>query len=311
MKKIKFLFTLVILAITLNVNSQTFSYDFVSGYDNWSGDFADYPITDSLLCGLEFIRTTLPAPLNTGKFSLKISGINYPDDLFMFIKRKISGLMPNTTYRLLIDIEFASNAPTNAAGVGGQPGEGVTVKVGASVVEPLKIISNGFYRMNIDKGQQKAPGVDMDTIGHVGVSDTTTVFTLINRNNATHLFTVTTDVNGEVWVCIGTDSGYESTTTLYYNLINLTFTKVSGFDNNNMLKNISIFPNPTNELIYVKIEPILIGQTYTIFDQVGRPLLSGKLISEVSKININKLPAGMYFLIIGGHEKRSFKVTKN
>lgn len=310
MKKIKLLFTLAFFAIVTNANSQTFTYDFTTGYDSWYGDFADYPVTDSLLCQLEFIRTTLPAPLNTGKFALKISGINYPDDLFMFIKRKITGLLPNTTYHLLINIEFASNAPTNVAGVGGQPGEGVTMKAGASVVEPLKIISSGFYRMNIDKDQQTTPGVDMDTIGHVGVSDTTTVFTLINRNNSIHLFTITTDTNGEVWICIGTDSGYESTTTLYYNLINLTFTTVSGLDNNNMIKNISISPNPTSELISVKTEPILIGQTYIIIDQVGRPLLSGKLTSEVSRIDINKLPTGMYFLIIGEQEKRSFKVMK-
>lgn len=223
MKKILLIFLLATFTVNSNINSQTFTYDFTTGYDNWFGDFADYPITDSVLCELEFAKTALPSPLNTSKFALKISGKNYPDDLFMFIKRKISGLMPNTTYKLLMDIEFASNTPTNAAGVGGQPGEGVIVKVGASVVEPIKFISGSFYRMNIDKGQQTAPGEDMDTIGHVGVSDTTTVFTLINRNNSTHLFTITTDSNGEVWVCIGTDSGYESTTTLYYNGITKYF----------------------------------------------------------------------------------------
>lgn len=311
MKKIKLICTLAFFTFVSHVNSQTFTYDFTTGYDSWSGDFADYPVTDSVLCQLEIIRTTLPAPLNTGKFALKISGKNHPDDLFMFIKRKISGLLPNTTYRILINIEFASNAPTNGAGVGGQPGEGVTMKAGASVVEPLKINSGVYYRMNIDKGQQTTPGHDMDTIGHVGVSDTTTVFTLINRNNSTHLFTITSDANGEVWVCIGSDSGYESTTTLYYNRITLSFTSVLGLDDFNMSKNITIYPNPTSELISVKIDPILVGLTCIIIDQVGRPVFSGKLTSEVSSININELPTGMYFLIIGGKEKQLFKVMKN
>jgi hypothetical protein len=309
-EKIKLLFTLAIFAIASNVNSQTFTYDFTTGYDGWTGDFADYPVTDSVFYKLGFNRTTLPAPLNTSKYALMITGNNHSDDLFMFIKRKISGLLPNTTYHLLINVEFASNAATNTNGVGGSPGEGVTMKAGSSVVEPLKINSDGYYIMNIDKGNQKIPGVDMDTIGHVGVSDTTTVFTLINRNNSTHLFTITTDANGEVWVCIGTDSGYEATTTLYYNLITLTFTTAMGLDDFNISKNITIYPNPTSEVISVEIDPILLGQTYTIIDQVGRPILSGKLTSKVLRININELPTGMYFFKIGGQEKQTFIVMK-
>lgn len=311
MKKIKLLFTLTIFAMSWPVYSQTFSYDFSSGNEGWSGDFADYPLTDSVLCLLEFNRTTLPSPLNTEKFALKITGKNYPDDLFMFIKRKISGLSPNTTYQLLISIEFASIAPTNIAGVGGQPGEAVIMKAGASIMEPQKIVSGSYYRMNIDKGQQTAPGVDMDTIGHVGVSDTTTVFTLINRNNSTHLFIVTTDENGEVWVCIGSDSGYESTTTLYYNQINLIFSEVVGFNEAEKSQNIILYPNPTNDWVFVKMDPIWIGEPYFIADQKGQPILSGHLQSEISAINLNGLPGGIYFLIIGNQEKRSYKLIKN
>ncbi|MBP1672215.1 MAG: hypothetical protein H6Q25_30 [Bacteroidetes bacterium] len=310
MNKIKLLFSVIIFAISLQVNSQSFSFDFTSGDEGWSGDFADYPLTDSILCELEFNRTTLPSPLNTEKFALKISGKNYPDDLFMFIKRKISGLSPSTTYQLLISVEFASIAPTNIAGVGGQPGEGVIVKTGASILEPQKIVSGSYYRMNIDKGQQTTPGVDMDTIGHVGVSDTTTVFTLINRNNATHLFTVTTDENGEVWVCIGSDSGYESTTTLFYNQINLTFSEVVGLSDYNGSQNIIVYPNPTNDWVFVKTNPILVGESYLIANQLGESIISGHLQSEISGINLNGLPSGAYFLIIGNQEKRTFKVIK-
>ena len=311
MKKNKLLLAIATIAFTTNINAQTYSYDFIGGYDGWAGDFADYPVTDSIFYELDFFRTTLPAPLDTNKYALKISGNNHSDDLFMFIKRKITGLLPNTIYQLQIGIDFASNAPTNAIGVGGPPGEGVIMKAGASIVEPLKINSGGFYVMNIDKGNQSSPGADMDTIGHVGVSDTTTVFTLINRNNATHLFTITTDTNGEVWVCIGTDSGFEATTTLYYNQITLLFTTVVGVDDFNLSKDITAYPNPTSDLITVKINPNLLGQTYKIIDQVGRQIWTGKLTSEISTTSINELPIGMYFLIIGGQEKQTFKFIKN
>lgn len=311
MKIQKLLFTLVIFTFTMNVNSQTFTYDFTTGYEGWSGDFADYPVTDSVFYELEFIRTTLPAPLNTSKYALKITGNNHSDDLFMFIKTKITGLIPNTTYQLHVDVNFASNAPTNAYGVGGPPGEGVILKAGASIVEPLKINSGGYYLMNIDKSNQVHPGVDMDTIGHVGVSDTTTVFTLINRNNSTHLFTITTDANGEVWVCIGTDSGFESTTTLYYNQISLTFETSSGINDSNPSKNdIAIYPNPTSELITLKVSPVLLGQTYKIIDQDGRQILAGRLTSEIFNIIVNDLPNGLYLLQVGDEHKQTYKLIK-
>jgi hypothetical protein len=311
MKKIKLLFTIVTIAFTTSINAQTYTYDFISGYDGWTGDFADYPPADSILYQLEYTRTTLPAPLNTSKYALKIAGSNRSDDLFMFIKRKITGLIPNTTYQLQVQVDFASNVPTNAVGIGGAPGEAVRMKVGATIAEPNKTIIGSDYRMNIDKGNQSIPGVDMDTIGHIGVSDTTTKFTLINRNNTARLFTITTDSNGEVWVCIGTDSGFEGRTTLYYNKITLTFTNILGLDNFILTKEMIIYPNPASDIISVKINPRLLGQNYKITDAVGRLVLRDKLESEIISININELPFGIYFFTISENKMQTFKVIKN
>lgn len=311
MRKIKLLLTLAFCVFAANANSQTFTYGFTTGYEGWTGDFADYSENDSVLCELEFIRTTLPAPLNTSKYALKITGKNRSDDLFMFIKRKISGLLPNTTYQLLISVDFASIARTNVAGVGGSEGEGVIMKAGATIVEPLKTIIKGYYRMNIDKSDQIEHGSDMDTIGNVGVSDTTSVFTLVNRNNSTHLFVITTDANGEAWVCIGTDSGYEATTTLYYNQITLTFTNTTGFYDRNRIKNdIEIYPDPTSELITLKISPALLNQSYKMIDAVGKEVLAGTLTSEIFKIPVSNLPKGLYVIQVGEEQKQTYKIMK-
>jgi hypothetical protein len=312
-KKIKteLLFSIVTIAFSTNINAQTYTYDFMSGYDGWIGDFADYPLADSNSYQLEYTRTTLPAPLNTSKYALKIAGTNRSDDLFMFIKRKITGLIPNTTYLLQVQVDFASNAPTNAIGVGGPPGEGVTMKAGATITKPNQIIIGSDYRMNIDKGNQSIPGVDMDTIGHIGVSDTTTKFTLINRNNTANLFTVKTDAYGEVWVCIGTDSGFEGRTTLYYNQITLTFTNTLGLDDFILTKEMIVFPNPASDIISVKISPLLLGQNYKITDQLGRIILTDKLQSEITRIDLNEFPFGIYFLAIGENKLQIFKIVKN
>jgi hypothetical protein len=291
---------------TTALKSQTYIYDFTSGYEGWTGDFADYPITDSLFCKLAFYRTNLPLPLDVNKYALLITGNNHSDDLFMFIKHKITGLLPNTTYKLLIDVELASKYPTNRYGVGGAPGDAVIVGAGASIIEPLKIINNDYFRMNIDKIGGVHPGNDMDTVGNIGVTDTTTVYALIHRSNASHLFTVKTDAGGEVWVCIGTDSGYESTTTLYYNKIKLTFNSATtGIDDNKnnpaeflLCQN---YPNPFNPCTKIKYSVPQRGMvTIKVYDLLGKEI--AKLVNEEKTagtyecvFNASYLSSGIYY----------------
>lgn len=206
-----------------NVSQNTLTFEFNTGTHGWTGDFADYPVTDSVFYELQFAHAPLPAPLNTSVKALKLSGNNHSDDLFMFISRKVSGLLPYTTYDVIFDLDIASNAPTNAVGVGGAPGESVVIKVGATTKEPKKVAESGSYVMNIDKANQQQSGADMKVIGNVGVKDTTTVFTMINRNNRSEPFEATTDKDGSLWVIIGTESGFEATSTLYFRRIELVF----------------------------------------------------------------------------------------
>lgn len=310
MNNLKLFFSLLSLTLAIHTKAQQFTYDFATGYDEWTGDFADYPTSDSIFYELTFTRTNLPEPLNTEKHALRINGNNHSDDLFMFIKRKITGLLPNTSYQLLIDVELASKAPTNAVGVGGSPGESVIVKAGASLLEPLKVDSGGYFRMNINKGHQANSGVDMIEIGNVGVSDTTVDFTLIKRSNAARLFVIKTDERGEVWVCIGTDSGFESTTTLYYNTIALTFSTLSGLPDQHPDQRITLYPNPSDDIVYVKVAGDLVGQTYRICNQSGQHMLSGSLSSEVTTIHVQMLPEGLYFLKVGEQEREAIKIIR-
>lgn len=305
MQKHNLLFVLIFFTVIINLNAQIFEYDFSNGNQEWRGDFADYPINDSLAYELNFSRTTLPEPLDQNKYALMITGNNHSDDLFMFIKRKITGLVPNTTYKLLINVELASKAPTHSFGIGGAPGESVIIKAGASITEPAKTIVGEYYRMNINKGAQTEAGADMDTIGNVGVTDTTTIFTMINRNNSNNIFTIITDSNGEVWVCIGTDSGFEGTTTLYYSRINLTFTSTTGIDDGkNIPSELSLsqnFPNPFNPTTKITFTlPTKDIVKLKVYDILGREIVVlAHGVFEIGKheieFNASGLPSGVYF----------------
>lgn len=201
----------------------SFTYSFRDSLSGWEGDFADYP-EDSATYHLQAGLETLPYNINTDstKKAIRLSGNNHSDDLFMFIKRKISGLRKNTTYQVLFNVKLASNAPTGTLGAGGAPGESVYVKVGASTIEPEKQLVDGFYTMNIDKGNQSTAGENMVVIGNIGVASTTVNYAIITRFNssANAVYATTNDV-GELWLIIGTDSGYEGITTLYYTQVDV------------------------------------------------------------------------------------------
>jgi hypothetical protein len=74
--------------------------------------------------------------------------------------------------------------------------------------------------------------------------------------------------------------------------------------------NCSIFPNPTNESINVKVSSDLIGSNYLIIDQLGKAIHSGKLSTETTKIDISILPSGVYFIRLKDTNDFTFQVSK-
>lgn len=197
------------------------SYDFNSGAEGWTGEFADYPEGEEESFNLQFEYTSLPEPLDQSEGALMLSGTNDSDDLFMFIKREITGLSPNHQYTIDFEVTFASNVADDTPGAGGSPGESVYVKAGAAPVEPVKELDDeGMYRMNIDKGNQADSGEDMIVIGDFSNDTDQDVYTLKTVTN-TIPFQTTTDSNGNLWLIVGTDSGFMGNTTIYYNRINV------------------------------------------------------------------------------------------
>lgn len=200
-------------------NPVEFSYNFISGAESWTGDFADYPEGEEDNFELRFEHTTLPEPLDQSQGALMLSGRNNSDDLFMFIKRQVTGLTPNREYQINFTIEFATNVADETTGIGGSPGESVYIKAGAAPVEPVKELDgDGNYQLNIDKNNQSQSGEDMIVIGDFSNDTNTDVYTLKTLTN-TSPFTATANSNGSLWIIVGTESGFMGTTTIFYNKI--------------------------------------------------------------------------------------------
>lgn len=202
-------------------------FTFDESKEEWTGAFSDYPAhMDDGGLRLTFERRSLPSDVDAEGQALYLQGRNESDNLFMYLKRKVTGLEPNTTYNVTYHLDIASNGSANCAGIGGSPGGAVWVKVGASSVEPISEQNDeGRYRMNVDKGGQSNGGENAVVTGTAdnGAEEChQTPYRMIERDNADDPVTATTNNEGDLWLFVGTDSGFEGMTGLYYDSIEVS-----------------------------------------------------------------------------------------
>jgi heat shock protein HslJ len=201
-----------------------FTYTFEDDEEGWITGFADLPADyDPAIYELDSEWQEMPDDLDG--YGIYMQGHNRSDDLFMFLKREVDGLEPGATYRATFRLVLASNVPPGLSGIGGSPGESVYVKVGATTEEPLveEDPTDGWLRMNIDKGNQATEGEDMINIGDMAnpnlTPDSAGSYELMEQNSGGREFEVMADQDGVLWFIVGTDSGFEGLTTLYYDTI--------------------------------------------------------------------------------------------
>ncbi len=203
-----------------------FTYRFLSDAEGWTAGFADLPVDhDRQFFELDSVHRALPDGLHQSS-GMFMQGHNRSADLFMYLKRQVDGLQPNTAYDVSVSLHLATNVQAGLVGPGGSPGESVFVKAGASTIEPTASEDdNRHLRMNIDKGNQAQGGADMVVIGDVAHSEVTgSEHRLKTLDNAGQPLSVETDGNGRVWLIVGTDSGFEGLTAIYYARIAYTLT---------------------------------------------------------------------------------------
>ncbi len=95
----------------------------------------------------------------------------------------------------------------------------------------------------------------------------------------------------------------EEITSLYYGSA-LGINEVSNF---NLF---SVFPNPAQSEINVNLNPNLVGSVFTIYDNIGKAVKTGKLNSVNTTIELNDLSGGIYTFSVGENKKQTFKVIK-
>jgi hypothetical protein len=72
----------------------------------------------------------------------------------------------------------------------------------------------------------------------------------------------------------------------------------------------SVYPNPANNQINVKTNAKLFGSVYIVYDNTGKLVLTGKINSENTVIELGNLSDGIYLFSVGENLKQTFKVIK-
>ncbi len=199
-------------------------YSFQLDAAGFSALFADLPQGSPDIYELDARWDPLPEPLQS-RAGFRLTGHNRSDDLAMLIKAPISGLQPDTEYRVELEMEMASNVPTGCAGIGGSPGDSVYMKLGASTQEPLAQPQDdgkeAWLRLNVDFGNQAQSGADALVVGTLansancddGINSDWELKTLSTEGMP---FQARSDANGRLWVFAGSDSAFEGFTQFYF-----------------------------------------------------------------------------------------------
>lgn len=210
--------------------------NFQLGARGWEGAFADYSPVNDVNGLMELFSGTslLPLELGTSTLAFRMTGHNRSDDLFMFLSKKLTqadGIRPGQRYEAFYRITFASNAGGEACvGIGGHPGFSVYLKAGASGEAPrVELDATDHYRVTVDKGNQSTGGPAATVAGDISTGSANCTsgapYQTIERQHR-HTFVVQANSFGELWLLVGTDSGFEGKTTVYYQSIVVTLTPV-------------------------------------------------------------------------------------
>ncbi len=226
----------ILLSLGAAASAETLEINFATGEHGFVPGFADYsthpPLYSDEMYELTAAWQPLPAHLGAAN-AWFISGSNRSDDLFMYFKRQVTGLLPNTEYSVGFTINFATQEPFGSAGIGGSPAHAVYLMAGATAIEPMTmIVPDGTFRnhrLNIDKGNQTRPGPSALVLGDISRppgGPNERWFELVSRTSGTATLNAQSDSAGSLWLFFGTESGFEGRTQLYYTDFRATLTIV-------------------------------------------------------------------------------------
>jgi hypothetical protein len=204
---------------------------FKNDAEGWEAQFAEYEpgLEDSLK--LSFNHTTFMVSESVGQVSaVKQSGYATNSDLFMYIKRQISGFKPNTTYDVFFSLELYAQLNEDFNGDLDDPDNGSFLKVGILKNEPDTMVVNDIENLgkkqvitNFEKGEDKITGPNMAYLGKIEHTDRNESPLLLIATSEGYSLLGTADDEGKMWVMVGVDTNQPIYQSIFYSFIGIQF----------------------------------------------------------------------------------------
>lgn len=209
---------------TSGANSGVFlDFDFNTSGAGFVAGAADFPAAQAAAVGAVGDQRLLPANITSTVKGLYLAGTSVGGDLFLFQKRRFTGVAANTTYQATISIGYITDYHD---GCTTGPGSLTVIKAGVTVTEPLVVTNaQGILRMNLDKGTGVSKGLYTQG-GDIrnGLSSCPGVgtFAAISTLAQAQATPLVTDADGGFWIFIGTQSSFAGAHQIYFSGLRLT-----------------------------------------------------------------------------------------
>jgi hypothetical protein len=143
-------------------------------------------------------------------------------------------------------------------------------------------------------------GVGFQNLNSVGQYSGTTNDTLTVSN-------ITMSNNNQPFRCIINSGSCSDTSNVAVLTVNNNV-GINEFAQDNLF---SVYPNPAQTVINVKADSKLVGESYSVIDNTGRVVLSGKIVAEITSIELGNLSNGIYLFNVANNMKQQFKILKH
>ena len=93
-----------------------------------------------------------------------------------------------------------------------------------------------------------------------------------------------------------------------------TITATTGVDETNFNLDVSVYPNPTTDLLVLSINELTEDYSYQVIDLAGKRLTNGQLRNNQTQLDFSSYASGSYYVnIITNQNKqiKTFQVIKN
>ncbi len=162
-----------------------------------------------------------------------------------------------------------------------------------------------FWDNNIPDGVPFIPQTSgsyvLNGASNEGCLGTDTVFVSVNAASSNTISAAAIDsytINGQTYTASGTYTQILTNSVGCDSLLTINLTlDFTGLAETEQL--FSLFPNPVKDIFVIAVAPELIGQELEMRNLEGKRVLSQLMLTANQAVNIQALPAGIYFLQIG------------